>query len=93
MPVVSIPNVFLDPLGKPEQWTDVRVEGRTNAAIVAELLTRFPRLVRNYTRGDGTPVPDWFALWREDDQYDLRAHPDLVLGDDERVWFINQIGC
>jgi hypothetical protein len=93
VPVVSVANVLIDPLGKSEQWTDVRVTGRTNATIVAELLDRFPRLVRNYKRADGTPVPDWFALWTEDGQDDLRAYPERVLGDDERLWLINQIGC
>jgi hypothetical protein len=93
VPIVSIPNVFIDPLGKPEQWTDVRVEGRTHDAIVAELVAGFPRIARLTYPPGKTERSEWFSLWREDDQDDLRAQPDRSLDDDERVWLVNAIGC
>ncbi|HJZ54454.1 MAG TPA: hypothetical protein VKE74_05825 [Gemmataceae bacterium] len=93
MPVVSIPAVFLDRTCSTPTWTEVRIEGRTYQAMVGELLTRFPQLAERYTYADGRPATDWFGLWREEDEYELRYQPEAILGEDDRVQLINMIGC
>lgn len=93
MPVVSIPDCVLDPSSRSERWSDVRVEARTHDDIVAELVARFPRIARLTYPPGKAERNEWFSLWRGDEQDDLRATPELLLRDDERVWLINMIGC
>ncbi|MDB5307306.1 MAG: hypothetical protein JWO38_1508 [Gemmataceae bacterium] len=93
MPIVGIPGVFLDPTVATPTWAEIRVEARTARTVVDELLGRWPQLATRHFKADGRPSTDWFGLWREEDEYDLRYEPDTVLGEDDRVHLVNLIGC
>jgi hypothetical protein len=93
MPVVVIPTCFLDRANITPDEAECRVESRTVAGVVQELFQRFPSLFERFKCADGRPVTNWFALFRDQDEDDLRDTPDLVLSEDDRIHLINLIGC
>ena len=93
MPVVIVPDVFINPATSAPTSSEVRVEGRTVREVVDELFCRYPRLATRFHYGNGQPALDWFGLCREQDDYNLRETPELILGEDDRIDMINLIGC
>jgi hypothetical protein len=93
MPVVVIPTCFIEPASNAVGSTECRVSNRVLPAILQELFQKYPPLYTRYQKADGSPETDWFNLFRELDDEDLRHTPDLVLGEDERLHLINAIGC
>ncbi len=93
MPVVCIPDMFLDPTRTVPSWSEVQVQASSPAAVVEELLRRFPPLARRYTTADGQPSKVWFSLFRDEDGTDIRSEPGRVIGEGERLHLINLIGC
>lgn len=93
MPVVVIPNCFLNPQDHAPGFTDCRVVSRVWAEILDELLREYPVLGTRFDSVNGKPAPRWFDLFREVNDEDLRFTPDLVLGEDERLALVNAVGC
>ena len=93
MPVVVIPTVFIDRASNSPGNTECRVYNRVLPAIIQELFQFYPALYQRFQNADGSPALDWFNLFRELDDEDLRYTPELVLGEDERLLLINAIGC
>lgn len=92
MPIISIPERFLDRTVETPTWIDVRVLSRNDRDICRELALLFPHRERALVRGGGEPHGA-VMLIREQDGEDLRYLPDDVLGDDERVAFWWTVGC
>ena len=93
MPVVMIPKCFLDLADASPDEAECRVYGRTESEIIQELWQRFPAMFTRFKDTAGQYHTKWFNLFRELGGEDLRFTPDLVLGDDERLYLINAIGC
>lgn len=93
MPVVVIPTCFLEPTNDSPGSTECRVFNRVLPAILQELFQYYPALSTRYRKADGSASTDWFNLFRELDDEDLRYSPDLVLGENERLHLVNAIGC
>jgi hypothetical protein len=93
MPVVVIPTCFIDPTNDSPGYTEFRAVNRVLPAILQELFQAYPPLYTRFRRADGSPSTNWFGLFREVDDEDLRDTPELVLGEDERLHLINAIGC
>ena len=93
MPVVVIPTVFIDPSSNSPGSTECRVYHRVLHAILQELFQFYPALFTRFGSADGSFATNWFNLFRELDGEDLRHTPDLVLGENERIFLINAIGC
>lgn len=97
MPVVVIPQCFLDLASASPDDAECRVASRTVSGLYEELFERFPALFLRFKDADGQPRTDWFGLYRErDGYYDgdfLEELPGFLLDDDDRIHLINQIGC
>ena len=93
MPVVVIPVCFLDRGNLTPDEAERRIVGRTVAEVVQGLFDFYPVLFERFHYADGQPATDWFGLYRDQDEYDLRDTPDLVLGADDRLYLVNLIGC
>ncbi len=93
MPVISISEMFLDRAVTGTRWVTIRVEANTGPTITAELLARFPQLRLKHPEAAKPHEIRWFGLWRDDGNDDLRYEPDVLIGEDEVVHFVNQLGC
>ena len=92
MPIVTLPKMLtgLMLVDTPE-WIEVRVQSRKDKDIYRELGLLFPQ-IQHLMVSDGKPR--WvFALFRDQDDEDLRYWPDHLLEEDERLSLIPMVGC